>query len=302
MRPVIFPLHGHDELGRFLAGRLNGELGALTLRRFPDGETYVRLDTDVAGRPVVLVCSMHEPDDKVLPLLFAATTARDLAASRVGLVAPYLTYMRQDRRFQPGEGITSAAFARLISSFADWLVTVDPHLHRYSALSDIYSIPAVSVHAARAIARWVRANVASPILIGPDSESAQWVEEVAREADAPWVVLEKIRRGDRDVEVSVPQVERWRDRTPVLVDDIISTARTMIETIGHLERLGLKPPVCIGVHGVFAGHAYADLLGAGAARVVTCNTIPHRSNAIDLDEVIADAVADHVHRSVGERG
>ena len=301
MRPVIFPLHGHDELGRFLAGRLNGEIGALTLRRFPDGESYVRIETDVAGRAVVLVCSMHEPDDKILPLLFVATTAKELAASRVGLVAPYLTYMRQDRRFHPGEGVTSAAFARLVSGFADWLVTVDPHLHRYGALSDIYSIPAMSVHAAPAIAHWIRANAPSPVLIGPDSESAQWVEEVARAADAPWVVLKKIRRGDRDVEVSVPQVERWRDRTPVLVDDIISTAGTMVETIGHLKRLGLAAPVCVGVHGVFAGHAYADLLGAGAVRVVTCNTIPHRSNAIDIGDAIANAVLMLVDRPGRER-
>lgn len=291
MRPVIFPLHGHDRLGGDLAGRLEGELGRMTLRHFPDGETYVRLDTVVGGRPVVLVCSMERPDDKILPLLFVAATAKELGASAVGLVAPYLPYMRQDQRFQPGEAVTSAAFARLVSSSVDWLVTVDPHLHRYGALVDLYSIPAVAVHAAPAIAAWIRANVASPVLIGPDGESAQWVEEVAAEADAPWVVLEKVRRGDRDVEVSVPQVDRWRDHTPVLVDDIISTAQTMIETTHHLQRLGLAPPVCIGVHGVFAGHAYAELQRAGAARIVTCATIPHPSNAIDVGDAIAAAVA-----------
>jgi ribose-phosphate pyrophosphokinase len=85
-----------------------------------------------------------------------------------------------------------------------------------------------------------------------------------------------------DVEVSVPDAGRWRRRTPVLIDDIISTARTMIATVSHPRRAGLAAPVCIGVHAVFAGPAYKDLLRAGAGRVVTCNTIEHRSNTIDL--------------------
>jgi ribose-phosphate pyrophosphokinase len=92
------------------------------------------------------------------------------------------------------------------------------------------------------------------------------------------------------VEVSIPQVEAYRHHTPVLVDDIISTARTMIETIGHLKKAGMRPPVCIGVHAIFAEHAYQDLLDSGAAKVVTCNTIPHESNAIDLSDLYLDFI------------
>lgn len=121
--------------------------------------------------------------------------------------------MRQDRRFQPGEAVTSSAFARIISREVDWLVTVDPHLHRRSALSEIYSVPSTALHAAPLLASWIRENVERPLLVGPDSESAQWVAAVAETVGCPLVVLEKIRRGDRDVEVSVPQVERWTAHT-----------------------------------------------------------------------------------------
>lgn len=117
----------------------------------------------------------------------------------------------------------------------------------------------------------------------------------ARGANAPFVVLEKIRRGDREVNVSIPEVESWRDRTPVPVDDIISTCKTMIETIGHLKRLGLSPPVCIGVHGVFAAQAFENLLATGAERAVTCETIPHPSNAIDLVEAVTTATDSFFH-------
>jgi ribose-phosphate pyrophosphokinase len=113
---------------------------------------------------------------------------------------------------------------------------------------------------------------------------------VAEEAGAPHTVLTKIRRGDREVEVSVPDVERWRDRTPVLVDDIVSTARTMIATLKHLSAAGARPATCIAVHGIFAGDAFGDLMAAGASRVVTCNTIPHESNAIDVTDALAAAL------------
>ncbi|MEW5918159.1 MAG: ribose-phosphate pyrophosphokinase [Gemmatimonadota bacterium] len=290
MSLLVFALPGNDSFASDLARRLEGELGPLTLRRFPDGETYVRIDTPVRDRDLVLACTLQRPDDKLLPLIFLAATARELGAARVGLVAPYLAYMRQDRRFREGEGVTSVHFARLLSAAVDWIVTVDPHLHRRSSLGEIYSVAADVVHAAPHISAWIRGNVQQPLLIGPDAESAQWVQGVAEAANAPWIVLEKVRRGDRDVTVSVPNVERWRDHTPVLVDDIISTARTMIATIGHLSRAGLRAPVCIGVHAVFAERAYDELRTAGAAVVVTCNTIPHPSNAIDLHDALAGGV------------
>ena len=199
--------------------------------------------------------------------------------------------MRQDRRFHEGEATTSATFARLLSGASDWLVTVDPHLHRHASLGELYSIPATAVHASRLLSLWIREHVRLPLLIGPDAESRQWVADVAAAVDAPFMILEKVRHGDRDVDVAAPDLARWGDRTPVLVDDIISTGRTMIETVGHLRRTPLSPPVCVGVHAVFAGDAFRELIAAGAGLVVTSNTIPHSSNAIDVTALLASAVA-----------
>lgn len=90
----------------------------------------------------------------------------------------------------------------------------------------------------------------------------------------------------------MPDAVHYQGHTPVIVDDIISTARTMIETVKHLKKEGMKPPVCIGVHAVFAGHAYEELMKSGAAMVVTCNTIPHKTNKIDLSDVLAENIRD----------
>lgn len=300
MKPVILALPENEQFATGLAAKLQAEVGRMTVRRFPDGESYVRIESPVDGRNVALACGLHDPDSKIPALLFAASTARELGAARVGLVAPYLGYMRQDKRFNEGESITSVHFAKLISHYVDWLVTVDPHLHRRKSLDDIYSVPSIVVHAAPLLAQWISANVDSPVLIGPDSESEQWVSEVARGASAPWLVLEKVRRGDRDVSVSIPDITALRGRTPVLVDDIISTARTMMAAVRHLTGQGLATPVCIGVHAIFSGDAHAELLSAGAARIVTTNTIPNSSNAIDLIPAIADALRDsRIHLSTG---
>lgn len=288
--PLLIALPGSEGLAPPICDRLGAELGQVEHRPFPDGETYLKYLTKVSERVVTLLCTLDHPDQKFLPLMFAAAAARDLGAREVGLICPYLAYMRQDKQFQPGEAVTSTYFADLLSGQIDWLVTVDPHLHRRAGLDEIYRVPTQVGHAAPLISEWIRREVRSPLLIGPDSESAQWVAAVAQAAKAPYVILEKVRRGDRDVQVSVPEIERWRDHTPVLVDDIISTARTMIETVSHLKAVEMTAPVCIAVHGIFAGNALRDLVAAGASRVVTCNTIPHQTNAIDVTPLLAQGV------------
>jgi ribose-phosphate pyrophosphokinase len=290
LRPLVFHLPGDEIFADRLVRALQSERAALALHRFPDGESLVRLDADVSGRVVVLACSLARPDEKTLPLLFASDAARDLGAARVLLAAPYLAYLRQDRRFHAGEAVTSRTYAALLSAAFDGLVTADPHLHRYHALGEIYRIPTRVVHTAPLIARWVSAHVERPLLIGPDSESEQWVAQVAAGAGAPWTVLQKIRRGDRDVEVSLPDVSAWRDRQPVLVDDIVSSARTMIQAVASIRRVGLPAPLCIGVHALFAPGAYEELLAARPGRVLTCDTVPHASNEISVVEPIAQAL------------
>lgn len=289
MKIILFGLAGNEELTANLANNLEAEIGETTIRQFPDGETYVRILSEVKNKCVVLVATLHQPDEKLLPIYFLSQTAKSLGAKCTCLVAPYLAYMRQDKVFNAGEGVTSNYFGKLISSFADSLITVDPHLHRRESLTEIYNIPSELVHAANAISNWIKENIENPVLVGPDSESEQWVSKVANNAGAPFIVLEKTRRGDRDVKVSIPKVDDYKNHTPVLVDDIISTAHTMIETVNHLKNTGLKPPVCIGVHAVFAGNAYEDLQKAGA-RVITCNTIPHESNQIDLSSLLASTI------------
>lgn len=284
---VLIAVPGSEASAQRLGTRLGLDVIVPELRQFPDGELYVRIDRDALDGDAVIVGNLY--GDNFLRVAFIAGTARDLGCARVGLVAPYLAYMRQDSRFKRGEGVTAAYFARLVSSTVDWLVTVDPHLHRIDSLDGIYSIPTTVARAAAAIARWIGDEVEQPVLVGPDSESAQWVSAVAAQCRAPYLILEKTRRGDRDVSVSAPDGP-WNGHTPVLIDDIVSTGRTMLEATRQLRAAGAAPPMCIAIHAVFADAVHDELVAAGARGIVTCDTIAHASNRICVADPLADAI------------
>jgi ribose-phosphate pyrophosphokinase len=288
---LVYAWPGNEPLAAGLVEAMSAEAGRLTIRRFPDGETYVRLVSPPANRHVIFACGLEHPDAKCTSLYFAASTARELGALSVGLVSPYLAYMRQDARFNDGEAVASRVFARWLSATVDWLVTLDPHLHRHAALSEVYSIPTAVASSTAAISRWIGANVRAPLVIGPDAESRQWVSAVAAGAGCPYIVLQKARHGDRDVEIALPAIDpAWHERTPVLVDDIISTAGTMATAAAQLRSASMPAPVCIGVHALFCGDALHALQAAGAGQVITCNSIAHATNAIDvLPEIAAVA-------------
>lgn len=290
MKQIVFSIHDADALARRLCDRLGAEYGIAEIRRFPDGESYVRVLSDLGGKHAVIVCNLHRPDEKFISLYFLARTLKEQAAFRITLVAPYLPYLRQDTRFKPGEALSSEYFARLLGSCVDGIVTIDPHLHRFANLSEVYSVETKVMRSAPLIAEHIKKHITHPVLIGPDEESEQWVSEVAARAGAPYIVLAKQRLGDEKVDISAPGLEKYKAHTPVLVDDIISTAQTMMETLGHLRRLGMKPAVCIGVHAVFAHNAFEALKKAGVQEVLTCNTIPHPSNKIDISSLLTEGL------------
>jgi ribose-phosphate pyrophosphokinase len=284
---VLIAVPGNEDHARRLGARIAAPVVVPEVRQFPDGELYVRIDGALAGDEVAVVGKLDA--NNFLLVAFLAGTARDLGARRVGLVAPYLAYMRQDSRFKSGEGVTARYFARLVSSSFDWLVTVDPHLHRFDSLAHIYSIPTTIARAAPAIARWIAAEVPHPALVGPDAESVQWVAAVAEHCGAPYAILEKTRRGDRDVSISAPD-RAWNGHTPVLIDDIVSTGRTLVEATRQLRAAGTVAPICVAIHAVFADAVHDQLVAAGARGIVTCDTIAHVTNQISVADVIADAV------------
>lgn len=287
-KPIVFSLFESGHLADEICQKLQYSRGAINIHHFPDKEIMIRIDTPVKNNTAIFVASTDRPNEKMAALFFAANTAKDLGATKVGLIAPYLAYMRQDKQFHPGESITSKYYAQMISAHFDWLMTIDPHLHRWHALNEVFTIPSKLLHATQAIANWLQNNIQNPVLIGPDMESEQWVGEIAKTADIPFLIVNKQRLGDASVKSTIPKIENYMNHTLVVIDDIISTGMTMIATINHLKSLNSNPIYCIGVHAIFADNAYEKL--SALAEVITCNTITHPSNKIDVSNIIIEAL------------
>ncbi len=296
----MFALSPHP-LVPSLCQKMGIQEGVVTRRSFPDGESYLRVDTPVKDRACIVLAELAHPDSKYLPLAFLLTTLREFGASSVGLVAPYLSYMRQDRRFVAGEALTSRIFANLLSAQIDWLVTVDPHLHRYHELDEIYSVPTRVVQGAPALADWLKGQT-NLLLVGPDAESEQWVAELARRSGHPFVVGAKRRYGDRDVVVTLPDLSPYGDRMAVIIDDVISSGQTILKCMEALQQQGIARISCAGVHGIFAEGVDKTLMQRGLQQLITTNSIAHSSNVVDLTDSLIEPIRQFIPISVEHSG
>lgn len=286
MKTLILAFPGAEDLGQKLAARLACDASAIEVRRFPDGEQLVRVRTSVAGCRVLLAAQLDHPDDKTLPVLFAADAARELGAAEVGLVAPYLPYLRQDARFRPGEAITARTYARLLSRAVDFVVTVAPHLHRIHGLQEIYSIPVHVVSPARAIAAWLAREVPGAALVGTGPECAPWLAEIAARTGAPSVVLARQENG----QLALPPGSSTPGRTPVVVEDIATTGQTLMAAARTLHAAGWSAPVAVVVHALLQQEDVEALHHAGVPRIASCNTVPHRTSVITVDDDLVEAI------------
>jgi ribose-phosphate pyrophosphokinase len=285
---VLFSLEIHP-ITNSLSASLNATIGQFDRRQFPDGESYLRIISEVHNKHCLVIADLAHPNNKFLPLLFLLDTLKELGAASVGLIAPYLSYMRQDRRFVDGEAITSKLFARTLSQHIDYLVTIDPHLHRYHSLDEIYSVPSKVIQGAPALANWLK-NQENLLLVGPDEESEQWVADIARYSDHPFIIGKKNRFGDRDVAITLPDISKYLTKTAVIIDDVIASGQTVLCCISELQKQGLTHIKCAAVHGIFADNSDETLLNAGLSALVTTNSIVHNSNKIDTTYLLIEPI------------
>lgn len=290
MTATIHSFEGSAKAARSLAEALGVAFRPVHCRHFPDGESLVRVEETL---PVaILYCPLDRPNEKLVDLMLAAAALRENGAGRLILVAPYLAYMRQDMEFHPGEAVSQKVIGKLIAERFDALVTVDPHLHRTASLQQI--MPGVTtriVHAAGTLSAMLAAEVTpDTILVGPDVESRPWVEEVAAPLGLQVLVGEKRRLGDRDVDLSIANIETVVGRPVILVDDLISSGTTLLRCAALARAAGARRIEVLATH-CLAGEADLQaLLAGGIARVRSTDTVPGPTAAVSMVPAIADAL------------
>jgi ribose-phosphate pyrophosphokinase len=287
-------LHGFEESAepaRRLAALLGIACRIIEVRRFPDGESLVRVAA--TGSTAILYRSLDHPNDKLVELLLAAAALRDRGARRVILVAPYLGYMRQDMAFRPGEAVSQKVIGGLLAAHFDGLVTVDPHLHRVASLAEVVpGIDTVPVSAAETLAGLLQPDsTPDTVLVGPDMESRPWVEALAAPLGLAVLVGEKQRLGDRRVDLAIGGIETVRGRPVVLVDDLISSGGTLLRCAELLRAAGAARIEAVATHCLASPDDLAHLAAAGIARIRSTDTVAGPTVGIAIAPALGAALA-----------
>jgi ribose-phosphate pyrophosphokinase len=272
-----------------LADTLKIPLALVESRQFPDGESLVRLPTQL--HPHIVICrSLNQPNNKLIELLLCAKTARQLGAKRITLIAPYLCYMRQDIANRPGEAVSQRIIGEMLAELFDDVITVDPHLHRISTLNEAIPLKnAINVSAASAIGQYIKQQLVEGILLGPDSESIQWVSDIAKSIGFEFAVAAKVRKGDRDVSIALPERD-FHDKPVIIIDDIASTGQTLTQTIRLLHQAGASDIYAVISHALFCGNAETDIREAQVKAIWSTDSIEHSTSCIYLNHELSSAL------------
>ncbi len=273
--------------------RLSKLLGARLIkvehRVFPDGESYVRIPSSLSGEEVVLVQTTQPPQDKNLMELFLMVEAlRDVGASRVTAVVPYIAYSRQDRRFLDGEAISIKTVLNVMRSLGvSALITVEPH-HQESL--DYFGGEVRVVDPIPSLAKEVKKFVKNPFVLGPDRGAMGRAERLAKELGCRYSFLEKERdRHTGEIRVRAGNLGSLKGYDVVLVDDIISTGGTLVEATKIAQSLGAETVSAVAVHLLLVNGAYNRLREAGIKEIVGVNTVvpKEKVNLVDISDQIA---------------
>ena len=268
---------------------------SIKVHPFPDGESMVQIT--LGSSNAIIYASLDDPDTKLIQLAFAASALRDSGVKRIVLVAPYLCYMRQDKAFHAGEAISQRVIAAFLSSHFDRIVTVDPHLHRVHNLQDIFlGCQADSLIATGPISQVLKQedHGSGVVLVGPDSEAEQWVKSIADEIKAPYVLGEKIRKGDRSVSIELPHCSGIKGAHAIIVDDVIASGGTIIQCVESLVEQEVTSIEVIATHILCSDDDLKRIEQAGVSQVRSTDSVEHETNIIQLAPLLADALAGEV--------
>lgn len=275
-----------------LAARLGLTPALIEMKTFPDGETLPTVRPG-DGATVILYRSLHHPNTRLVPLLQAADAFRRAGVRRLVLVAPYLCYLRQDMVFAPGQPLSRDVICGWLGQAFDRLVTVQAHLHRTVSLQGVLGIPADNLDIGGDIAA-LAAGEGRPLIVGPDSESRPWVQAAAARLGTDWAAFDKQRLGDRDVRLALDASAPVAGRAALLLDDICSSGGTLAQAITRLRQAGATRVDVAVAHALFDDQTEARLRAAGASRILSSDSVPHSTNALDLSGVLAEALRNEI--------
>jgi len=270
-QPLIFSGSSNQKLTQKICDYLNLSPGKVDIKRFSDGEIWVKFQDNIRGRDVFIVQSTMPPAENLLELLIMIDAAKRASANRVTAVMPYFGYARQDRKDQPRVAITAKLIANLITTAgADRVITMDLHA---SQIQGFFDIPFDHLYASPVFSNIFKENFENLVVVSPDVGGIKIARSYAKRLNAGLVVIDKRRPKPNVVEV-MEVIGDVKDKNVLLVDDLIDTGGTFINAVKALKERGAKEIFGAVTHPLLSGEAVQKILNCQISKLYVTDTIP----------------------------
>ena len=296
---ILFSGSSNVPLATEVAKLLHTTLGKVELARFSDGELRPWIREDLRDKTVIVLESFSNPtDEHIMEMVLMGDAIRRMAPKNMIAVIPYMAYSRQDKLHRPGEPISARVIAKFLelSMFSE-MICVDLH---NDAIVGFFQVPVTHISAQPVLAEEIkRMNLKNPVIISPDVGGVKRARNFAYTLKLPMVVMEKRRYMDKTDTSEVFQIiGDVSGKTAIIIDDIIATGSTIVQSAKSLARAGAASVVVVATHGVLAGDAVDNLMNAQLEKIIVTNSIDIQKekrfpklNVISIAPIVADAIS-----------
>ena len=285
-----------DELAKNLAQQLGLSFILIEDRVFSDGEVLPRLVKEEKINKAILIFQKQQKENinaYLIKCFLLLRKARELAQEII-FVMPYFPYARQDSVFRKGEPISSLYIAELIEKDADIFITCNMHEHR-KKIGDLFKIPAHNIFLFQNLAeKFKDYNVENTIVVGPDKESQAFVDNFCKNFSAKKIVFEK-KRDIKTGKISFVWNEDcdFVGKDVIIVDDIVSTGRTILQTAEIAKGLKAKTISFAFIHSIFGDKAVEELNKINPKKIVFTNTLENFQSSVDITKELAKCILEN---------
>ncbi len=269
---MLFSGNSNLNLTNAIAKSIDLKPGKIQLNKFSDGENNVKILENVRGTDVFVVQSLNNPvNDHIMELLLMLDAFKRASARRVTVVIPFYGYARQDRKVEPRVPISAKVVARVIEIIgANRILCMDLHSDQ---IQGYFEIPVDHLFSAPILVNYFKTlNLQSPIMVSPDSGGANRARFFAKQLGTEMAIVDKRREKANESEV-MNIVGDIKDKTCILIDDMIDTAGTICKAAQALKEGGALSVIAGATHAVLSGNAAERLCNSVIEKVVVTNTI-----------------------------
>ncbi len=293
----VFTGNANEPLARDICRHLSVPLGNAKVRTFSDGEVMVEIGENVRGRDVYVIQSTCSPaNTNLMELLVMVDALKRASAGRINAVVPYFGYARQDRKVAPRAPITAKLVADLMSvAGINRMLTMDLHAGQ---IQGFFDIPVDHLYAAPVMLDEIRnQGFGELVIVSPDAGGTERARAFAKRLDAGLAIIDKRRSGPNVSEV-MHIIGDVKDKTCVIIDDMIDTAGTLCTAAAALQEKGAVEVYACATHGVLSGPALDRINASPIKKIFLTDTIPildkqkqcDRLQRLTVSHLLAEAI------------